>query len=205
MKKYTVCLIMFGLIFISSCKSTKIVSSWSQPKKEVRLINLKKVLVVALFNNETTRRRAEDQMVEYLKGKGVVSYNYLDDNFNKNNEEAIQRLIKKDGFDAAITMRLIDVEKDKVYVPNNNQNMGPAYYRNFGGYYNRNYPFYSDRGYYANTKVYTVETIVFSILQDKIIWTGVTKSTNPDGVAKMTEEVANVVYKKMLKQGFLKK
>jgi hypothetical protein len=181
------------------------VSSWSQPKKEVRLINLKKVLVVALFNNETTRRRAEDQMVEYLKGKGVVSYNYLDDNFNKNNEEAIQRLIKKDGFDAAITMRLIDVEKDKVYVPNNNQNMGPAYYRNFGGYYNRNYPFYSDRGYYANTKVYTVETIVFSILQDKIIWTGVTKSTNPDGVAKMTEEVANVVYKKMLKQGFLKK
>lgn len=205
MHRIKITIIIVFAMLITSCKSTKIVSSWSQPKKEVKVSNLKKVLVVALFNNETTRRRAEDQMIEYLKGKGVVSYNYLDDNFNKNNEEAIQRLIKKDGFDAVITMRLIDVEKDQVYISNNQTIGQSSYYRNFGGYYNRNYPFYSDRGYYANTKIYNVETVVFSILQDKIIWSGLTKSTNPDGVAKMTEEVANVVFKKMVKQGFVKK
>ena len=101
-------------------------------------------------------------------------------------------------------MRLIDVEKDKIYVPNN-ENIRPSYYRNFGGYYSRNFPLFNDRGYYANTQVYTIETIIFSILEDKIIWSGVTETTNPDGLAKMTEEVSKVVFKKMVKQGFVKK
>jgi hypothetical protein len=43
--------------------------------------NLNKVLVVALFKDETSRRKAEDQMAVYLNGKQVVSYNYLDYKF----------------------------------------------------------------------------------------------------------------------------
>lgn len=200
----TLVFLLFTLIF-ASCKTTKIASSWAQPEKEVKISNLHKVLVVALFHNETSRRKAEDQMVVYLKGIGVVSYNYLDENFNKNNEEAIHNLIRADNFDAAITMRLIDVDKEQVYVPNNNLLNSPNYYRNFSGYYYRNYPFYYQRGYYTNTKTYTVETVVFSILQDKIIWSGLTKTTNPAGLVKMTEEISKVIYKKMVKQGFLSK
>lgn len=196
--------LLFALA-LTSCKSTQIVSSWVQPEKEIKIENLSKVLVVALFHNETSRRKAEDQMVGYLKGKGIVSYNYLDDAFNKNNEEAIRKVIKADNFDAAITMRLIDVDREQVYIPGNDRLNAPNYYRNFSGYYNRNYPFYYQRGYYANTKTYTVETVVFSITQDKIIWSGLTKTTNPDGLIKMTEEIAQVVFKKMIKQGFVNK
>lgn len=196
--------LLFALA-LTSCKSTQIVSSWVQPEKEIKIENLSKVLVVALFHNETSRRKAEDQMVGYLKGKGIVSYNYLDDAFNKNNEEAIRKVIKADNFDAAITMRLIDVDREQVYIPSNDRLNAPNYYRNFSGYYNRNYPFYYQRGYYANTKTYTVETVVFSIIQDKIIWSGLTKTTNPDGLIKMTGEIAQVVFKKMVKQGFVNK
>lgn len=196
--------LLFALA-LTSCKSTQIVSSWVQPEKEIKIENLSKVLVVALFHNETSRRKAEDQMVGYLKGKGIVSYNYLDDAFNKNNEEAIRKVIKADNFDAAITMRLIDVDREQVYIPSNDRLNAPNYYQNFSGYYNRNYPFYYQRGYYANTKTYTVETVVFSIIQDKIIWSGLTKTTNPDGLIKMTEEIAQVVFKKMVKQGFVNK
>ena len=186
-----------------ACNSTKITSSWREPNKTLTISQLNKVLVVALFNNETNRHKAEDQMAGYLNGKGVVSYNYFSDKFNRTNEAAIRESIAADGFDGAVTMRLIDVEKEKIYLPSN-QPLYPAYSRNFPAYYFRNYGYYQQQNYYRTTRIYTVETNVYSIKENKIIWTALTKTTDPEGVNKLTGEVAQVVYKQMVKEGFLK-
>ena len=82
------------VILFISCTSTKIVSSWREPDKQVVVDNLNKVLVVALFKDETSRFKAEDQMVGYLNGKGIASYSYLKASFNENNEEALRRKIR---------------------------------------------------------------------------------------------------------------
>lgn len=203
MKKNTLLLSTAIIVILNGCNSTRIISSWREPNKEVVINKLNKVLVVALFKDETSRRKAEDEMVNYLDGKGVVSYNYLNDNFNKKDEEAIRQKIKADGFDGAVTMRLIDVEKEKVYTPGNAA-LYPTYYRNFSGYFYRNWSYYSTPGYYSTTKVYKVETNVFSIKEDKIIWSGLTETTNPGGVKRLTEEITHVVYKAMVKEGFIK-
>ena len=159
-------------------------------------------MVVALFQNETSRRKAEDQMVSYFYGKGVASYNYLDENISTKNENAIREKIKNDGFDGAVTMRLLDVDKEDVY-SRGNISMYPSYYRNFSGYYFRNWGYFSDPGYYSTTKTYTVETNVFSIKEDKIIWSGITKTTDPSGVTKMTDEIGKAVFNEMVKEGFI--
>lgn len=192
------------LIIHTSCVSTTIISSWKEQNKQIEIGKLHKVLVVALFKDETNRRKAEDQMVIYLKGKGIVSYNYLDDDISAKNEEAIRDKIRTDGFDGAITMRLIDVDKEKTYTPGNITSY-PSYYQTFGGYYYRNWNYYKTPGYYSTTKTYTIETNVFSIKEDKIIWTGITQTTNPEGVNKLTKEVTKVVYKKMVSEGFINK
>lgn len=205
MKKYIhLPIYLLILIIHTSCVSTTIISSWKEQNKQIEIGKLHKVLVVALFKDETNRRKAEDQMVIYLKGKGIVSYNYLDDNISAKNEEAIRDKIKADGFDGAITMRLIDVDKEKTYTLGNITSY-PSYYQTFGGYYYRNWNYYRTPGYYSTTKTYTIETNVFSIKEDKIIWTGITQTTNPEGVNKLTEEVTKVVYKKMVSEGFINK
>lgn len=204
MKKITLAALMIITTLITACSSTKITSSWRQPDKTVVVEHLNKVLVVALFKDETSRHKAEDQMAGYLDGKGIVSYNYLDANFNKANEALLREKIKTDGFDGAVTMRLVDVDKEKIYTPGNTS-FYPNYYRNFSGYYYRSWSNYSTPGYYSTTKIYTIETNVYSIKEDKIIWSGLTETTNPDGVKKMTEEVAQVVYKEMVKEGFVSK
>ncbi len=194
-----------GIVMLNSCiNSTEITSSWREPSKHISITSLNKVLVVAMFKSKISSRLAEDQMVTYLGGKGVVSYNYLDSNFNKKNVESIRYKIKGDGFDGAITMRLIDAEKEKVYNPSN-FDLYPPYYLNFSGYYYRNFPYYSNEGYYSTSKVFTVETSVFSIKEDKIIWVGITKTTDPSGVERMMKEISHVVYKKMLREDFLSK
>ena len=101
-------------------------------------------------------------------------------------------------------MRLVDVDKEENYTRGNISSY-PAYYRNFSGYYYRSWSYYSTPGYYTTTKTYTIETNVYSIKEDKIIWSGLTETTNPDGVKKLTEEVAQVVYKKMVEEGFISK
>jgi hypothetical protein len=193
-----------AIIIAASCTSTHIVSSWSEPDKTVTIGKLNKVLVVALFKNETNRRMAEDQMIGYLKGTGVVSYNYLTDDVNKKDEIAIRDKIRADGFDGAVTMRLVDVDKENTYIPGNISSY-PSYYRTFGGYYRRSFSYYATPGYYATTKTYTVETNVYSIKEDKIVWTSLTATTDPEGVQKLTEEVTKVVYKQMIKEGFISK
>ena len=202
MKKVILCFLT--LVFLSSCGSTRITSSWREPNKQLVINNLSKVLVVALFKSETSRHKAEDEMVRYLNGRGVVSYNYLNDNFNTKSEEAIHEKISVDGFDGAITMRLIDVEQEKSYSYGNNSFYSP-FSQSFGGYYLSNLSFYSNPTYYFTTKIYTVETNVYSIKEKKIIWTGLTETVDPEGVDKMTSEIAKVVYKKMLQEGFIKK
>ena len=101
-------------------------------------------------------------------------------------------------------MRLIDVDKEKTYTPGNITSY-PSYYQTFGGYYYRNWNYYRTPGYYSTTKTYTIENNIFSIKEDKIIWTGITQTTNPEGVNKLTEEVTKVVYKKMVSEGFINK
>jgi hypothetical protein len=204
MKKLILSALLAVTIIAPSCTSTKITSSWREPDKTVAVTALNKVLVVALFRDETSRHKAEDQMAGYLNGKGIVSYSYLKESFDKKNEDALREKIKADGFDGAVTMRLIDVDKEKIYTPANTS-LYPSYYRNFSGYYYRSYSYFSNPGYYSTTKTYTIETNVYSIKEDKIIWSALTKTSDPDGVQKMTEEVAKVVYKKMVKEGFISK
>ncbi len=196
--------LLIAVTLAASCTSTKITSSWREPDKQVIVEKLNKVLLVALFKDETSRHKAEDQMAGYLKGKGIVSYNYLKEGFDKKNENALRERIKADGFDGAVTMRLVDVDKEENYTRGNISSY-PVFYRNFSGYYHRSWSYYSTPGYYSTTKTYTIETNVYSIKEDKIIWSGLTETTNPDGVKKLTEEVAAVVYKKMVKEGFISK
>ncbi len=204
MKKTIFISVLMTLLISTSCTSTKITSSWREPDKSVAVDKLNKVLVVALFKNETSRHKAEDQMAGYLQGKGIASYNYLRESFDKNNEDALNAKIKADGFDGAVTMRLVDVDKEQVYTPGN-ISLYPNYFRNFGGYYYRSYSYFSNPGYYSTTKTYSIEVNVYSIKEGKIIWSCLTETTDPSGVKKMTEDVSNVVYKKMIEEGFITK
>lgn len=190
-------------LLLFSCVSTKIEKTWRDPDTTVDMSQVTKVLVVALLKEETNRRIAEDQMVTYMKGKGVASYSYGKVNTNTMNEQQIAAQLKQDGFDAAVTMRLVDVSKDVTYTPGSFSTY-PVYYRTFGGYYVRSWQGYSTPDRYNTTKTYTVETNIYSLKQNKLVWSGITSTTDPNKVSKMMLEVADVLYKRMVKEGFVK-
>jgi len=204
MKKLFYTFSLIAITLLSSCNSTKIISSWRDSEKQLHKGDWKKVLVVALLRNETNRHRTEDEMVKYLNGRGITSYSYLSETFDRNDEAALRAKVKQDGFDAAVTLRLIDVEKEKVYAPEQHY-MYPAYYNDFSRYYYRNLTYYNTPSYYTVTKKFIIETVIYSIPDDKIIWSGITETYNPQNVEKLTDEIARAIHRKMLDEGFVDK
>jgi hypothetical protein len=92
------------------------------------------------------------------------------------------------------------MEKETYYV----QGTTTAYYGGYGRYYGYGAGMYTNPGYYTTDKNYFVETTVYSVDPDKLLWTGTTKTVNPSKIEKTVNEIADIVTSKMTKDGFLK-
>jgi len=161
-----------------------------------------KVLVIAMVKDETSRRVIEDHLVKRVSGTGVASYTLVStDMLKEASDEALKKILTDGKFTHIILMRLADVEKETSYVPGTTT----SYYGGYGRYYGYGAGMYSTPGYYTTDKNYFVETTVYSINPDKLLWTGTTKTVNPSKVEKTVNDIADVVAEKMKKDGFLKK
>ena len=198
--------LILSLIVIStlvSCgPSTKIEKSWMEPGASVTASAPNKVLVIAMVKDETSRRVIEDHLVKRVSGTGVASYTLVStDMLKEASDEALKKILTDGKFTHIILMRLADVEKETSYVPGTTT----SYYGGYGRYYGYGAGMYSTPGYYTTDKNYFVETTVYSINPDKLLWTGTTKTVNPSKVEKTVNDIADVVAEKMKKDGFLKK
>src|SRR5580765_4231211 len=198
--------LILSLIVIStlvSCgPSTKIEKSWMEPGASVTASAPNKVLMIAMVKDETSRRVIEDHLVKRASGTGVASYTLVStDMLKQASDEALKKIVTDGKFTHIILMRLADVEKETSYVPGTTT----SFYGGYGRYYGYGAVMYSSPGYYTTDKNYFVETTVYSINPDKLLWTGTTKTVNPSKVEKTVNDIADVVAEKMKKDGFLKK
>jgi len=187
---------------VSCGPSTKLEKTWMEPGASVSSSAPNKALVIAMVKDETSRRVIEDHLVKRASGTGVASYTILStDMLKAASDEALKKVLTDGKFTHVILMRLADVEKETSYVPGTTT----SFYGGYGRYYGYGAGMYSSPGYYTTDKNYFVETTVYSINPDKLLWTGTTKTVNPSKVEKTVNDIADVVAEKMKKDGFLKK
>src|SRR5215204_4891744 len=201
MKKLS--LLVLVIVTVASCTpSTKIEKSWMEPGSSVTADPQNKTLIIAMVKDETSRRVIEDELVKRLKSPSVSSYTVLNAEMLKTaSDEDLNRIVSEGKFSHILLMRLADVEKETSYV----QGTTTGYYGGYGRYYGYGAGYYSTPGYYQTDKNYFIETTIYSINPDKMLWTGVTKTVNPSKVNKTVNEIADVLISKMKEDGFLKK
>jgi len=159
-----------------------------------------KILFVALLKDDFTRRTAEDKLVAEVKGRGVASYSYLGAIDTRSSESLISDKLKQDGFDGVMVMRLATADKNKTYVPGNY----PTYYNSWYGYYSSSFPSYTDPKYYSAGGFYNIETNIYSLTKDKLVWTGITSAVNITDTNKMIDNVIALIKQRMKSQGLIK-
>jgi len=196
--KFLIPISLIGLI-LASCSSTKLEKSWADPSFNAATTEpFKKVLIFAPLKDAASQRTAEDKIAAQFKDKAaaVPSYTYLKPS-DTIQTELDQKLVK-DGFDGVISMQLTDVEKSTSYV------QGSSYggYRGYRGYYG--YGAYSP-GYYTEDKTFYVETNLYSLRDNKLLWSGTTSSINPTKFDKTIDEIIYTVKYELQKKGYIKK
>lgn len=191
---------------LAACTSTTFTSTWKNPEARVVTPQGHKIAAVFISTDETSRRVAEDVLVRKLNehgAQGIASYSLIPSS-DLQNMQAVKALLTTAGVDGIVTMRVID-EKERTTVTYGDRfrpGFAP-YYWSFSGYwgYGWGYP-------YTPTQVTTdtilrVETLVYSLERDALLWAGTSRTVNKSKVAEFVSEVADAAAKQMTQQGLL--
>jgi hypothetical protein len=188
-------------ILLGACSSTntEVVNSWKDPTVPVR--QYQKVLAVFISNDATTRRSAEDEMARRIP-RAVASYTVLPESELKDAARA-KAWVQQNGFDGAVLMRPVAVDKETHYVPGTSAYAVPVGYRSAWGYWGTGWGAAYDPGHYTQDKVLYVETNVYSLSDDRLVWSSRTKSYNPESVPKLIDEIVSQSVAEMKKQNVI--
>jgi hypothetical protein len=179
------------------------VTSWKDPTVTISSSQIKKILFIALVKDEPYSKMMENHLVDMSKGKGIASSTFTKGRgITEKDRGQLDQKIRSDGIDLVVIMRLKDVKEEPRYVPNTETYGGhPGIGTGYWGYYNYVAPIYSSPGFYTSDKHFLVETNVYSVAQNKLLWSGTTDSVNPSYTT--TTRIATTVVESMKKEGFL--
>jgi hypothetical protein len=188
----------------AACASTSMSSSWRAPDAEpFGPLQGETVVAMVMAKNAATRRAAEDSLAREISrngAKGIPGYTIVDDNM-VSNEAAARAAVEKTGAAGVVVMRPVSSDKEIVSTPTTYA--GPRYGPYWGGYYG-----YGWGGAWGATEIRTntivsVETLVYSLKQNKLVWAGQSKTTNPSNVDSFIRELARTAAREMRKAKLL--
>jgi hypothetical protein len=200
-----VALVAAGGISLSACATTTFNTTWTAPDTQpIRVEPGDKVIAMVMSPNEATRRGAETALASELSRRGGVeaipSYTVIPDDAVQDKEKA-RPYIDKTGARYAVVMRATG--KDKEISGSGSMYTGPYYGGFWGGYYGWGWGAAYSPGYLRTDTVVSVETLVYDLESNKLIWAGQSQTMNPSNAEKMIRELVDEAGREMKKQGLL--
>ena len=201
--------VLCSAVMVSSCAAT-FVSTWKAPDAQPLEVNGAKVAAVVMMKSDTSRRRAEDKLAMEISARGaqgVAMYTIYPD-AEPSKEAATRAALEKAGFQGVVVMRPLSVDKEISSTPVTY--MEPAYRGYWGGYYGYGWgspwgagPIVAGGDIRTDTVV-TIETLVYSLKQNKLVWSGRSKFTNPPEVDEFIAKLAGAAATELEKAGLMK-
>ncbi|POY34835.1 hypothetical protein C3K47_17940 [Solitalea longa] len=197
-------LIISSAILFNSCSpATKVTATWKD--KDAAPKAYKNLFIVALGQNLAYKKTIEDKMAAALTttgAKATESTSVFPPDFTKDKNIDKEKLIQKfkeAGCDGIVSVALVNKDSETRYVPGTTYMPGP-YYGNFYGYYGGMGAMY-DPGYYTTDKTYYLETNLYDLTTEKLVWSGQSSTLNPTDIDKAATEFANIIVAKMSSDG----
>ena len=181
-----------AVVVLASCAaSTQLMHSWADPAAAGH--QFKKIVVVGATPQSATRRTYEDAFTQELAARGVQaipSYQLVGE--GQVDKDAASQKIRDAGCDGILVTRLVDKSTEQTYYPPTYSAVAaPApYYGGWYGYYNMGYTYMSSPGYVTTDQVYKIESNLYDINGDKLVWSGLTETTLSSDTAPSSEILA---------------
>jgi hypothetical protein len=169
---------------LGGCATTQVTRAWKDPDFPRATFN--KVLVVFQNADPALRRILEDEMARDISN-AVPAYSLLGDAEIRDVERVRTRL-REQGFDSAVVMRVVTVDREVTYSPAR-MYVVPGYYRGFYGYWRYGWGTVYDPGYLRTDRIVHIATNVYDVRADKLVWASQSETFNPTSLRSAIAEV----------------
>ena len=187
------------LTLLAACApTTEVLNSWADPS--AGQVRFKKVLNVCACKDEAMRRTVEDQLSKRITGS-TASYTVLSEN-DLQDREAAKAKVLAGGYDGAVVMVLVSVDRTQTYVPGSAYAV-PAPYTSMWGGWGYGWSTYYDPGYVDTDQLVDFNTNVYQVQGEKLIWASRTQTTDPTSVGSMVDEIISANIAEMKRQKVL--
>ena len=198
--------ILVALSAITLSAKTTFSSVWKSPDAAKIFLGGAKVAAVVIDQDESLRVAGEEALAEELTKRGmqgVPSYRMMPKEMLKQPDQA-RGWFEKAGVTALVAFRLISDEQRRTITPSS---WNSAYYTTIGGYYGYGWGTAAvfTPGSNRTERLVSLETLVFSVPRNTLIWAGVSTTDNPKSARDVVEEVVREAVKEMEKQGLTRK
>lgn len=187
--------------------SAQWVSTWKSPDAPpIERQPGSKIVALVIQADEDNRRTSENVLADELTtrgARGVPSYTLLPPEELKN-EELARTNFEAAGVRGVVVMRLVDVSTKKSYSPATYYSM-PYYGTFWNGYYNYGWNAVYSPGYIREDMIVSVETLVYDLERDRLVWAGMSRTTNPKDANAFIRKLVKDATKQMRKDGVLAK
>lgn len=196
MRKILICVcLILSLVLLASCTSTKVVEHWSDPDFDAKLKN---IMVLSLNQSVKSRRVFEDGFLKALKQRGIQSsgsYKLLPSNEDLNKEK-VKAAIAGSDIDGVLVLRPVKITKEESYQRPATGSKHTEFYA-YVGRYGSSY----DPVAVEDTVVH-LETNLYAVDGEQLVWSGKTESFNPSDVKTLLTEMAEKILNEIGRTGF---
>jgi len=193
-------------LLLAGCATTTFTSTWKAPDaKPLQFQAGDKVIAMVMAQSTALRRSAEANLADELdkRGlKGVPAYTLISDEDIKDEAKAHTVI---DAADAAGIVVLRPQGKEQKVSSTPSTYYGSPYYGGFwgGGYYGYGWGGAYDPGTIRTDTYVSIETLIYDLRQNKLVWAGQSTTMNPSEVEAFVHELAEAVSRELRNSGLV--
>lgn len=175
-------------------------STWKAPDAAGVRFAGKKVAALVISGDMHLRVSAEEQLVAVLATRGIqgVATYRLAPAEELTTAERARPWIERAGVEGVVALRPVSAATEIVNTPS--QWVSNSYYSTLWGYYGYSWGATYVVGSSRRDTTLVVETLVFSVPLDKLLWGGVSTTTNPEKTPEFLRQLVDAAVKEMKKQ-----
>lgn len=193
------CAAALGLA-LGCASNTRIVDHWSAPGLEPADLAFDHVVAIAVMQDETRRRAAEDAVARVASRTRVTPGYRILGSADRADAEQVAAALARQGIDGAITMRLIADDEEQTWVPGYHHYVYPGGYY---GYYGHLGGFVYEPGYLRTDRYVRVETTLYDVRRRRLLWAGVSETWNPRDIDEVVEGIVQAARRQLAEEGLL--
>jgi hypothetical protein len=200
-------------VLVAGCAATTFNSTWKAPDAGPQNMKGKKVVAIVMTDDQSVRFGAEDVLAREITERGAIgipAYSVIPKELTNDKDRAKEFLQKAD-VKGAIAIRVLGKDKEinagtGGYAPGGLGYWGSPVYTSFygGGFYAYGWGGVYAPGYVRTDTILSVETLVYNLETDKLVWAGRSETKNPEKVATFIRDLSAKVAARMKKDGLIR-